>query len=43
VTPPAIAHDYEWRLPGSELRLVDATHQILFQQWRDILADAARP
>ena len=43
VTPPAIAHDYEWRLPGSELRLVEATHQILFQRWRDILADAARP
>ena len=43
VTPPAIARDYERRLPASELRLVDATHQILFQRWREILADAARP
>ena len=43
VTPPSIARDYEHRLPRCELRLVDATHQVLFQRWRDILADAARP
>jgi pimeloyl-ACP methyl ester carboxylesterase len=43
VTPPAIAHDYARRLPDAELRIVDGTHQLLFQRWRDILADAARP
>ena len=43
VTPPSIARDYERRLAASELRLVDGTHQVLFQRWRDILTDAARP
>jgi pimeloyl-ACP methyl ester carboxylesterase len=43
VTPPAIAHDYARRLPNSELRLVPGTHQLLFQRWREILGDAARP
>jgi pimeloyl-ACP methyl ester carboxylesterase len=43
VTPPAIAHDYERRLADTELRLVDGTHQVLFQYWSQIIADAARP
>jgi pimeloyl-ACP methyl ester carboxylesterase len=43
VTPPSIALDYERRLPNAEVRLVDGTHQVLFQRWREILADAARP
>ena len=43
VTPPSIARDYEWRLEGGELRLVEGTHQLLFQRWQEILADAARP
>lgn len=43
VTPPPIAHDFARRLPAAELRLVDGTHQLLFQRWRDILVDAARP
>jgi pimeloyl-ACP methyl ester carboxylesterase len=43
VTPPAIALEYERRLPNAELRLVDGTHQVLFARWREILADALRP
>ncbi len=43
VTPPSIALDYARRLPNSQLRLVDGTHQVLFACWREILADAARP
>jgi len=42
VCPPSIAADYERRLPNATLRLVDATHQILFTHWRDILEDVAR-
>jgi pimeloyl-ACP methyl ester carboxylesterase len=43
VTPPAIAHEYARRLPHAELRIVAGTHQLLFQRWEEILADAARP
>jgi pimeloyl-ACP methyl ester carboxylesterase len=43
VTPPAIAREYERRLAHAELRVVAGTHQLLFQRWREILADAARP
>ena len=43
VTPPSIALDYARRLPNTELRLVDGTHQVLFARWREILAGAARP
>jgi pimeloyl-ACP methyl ester carboxylesterase len=43
VTPPAIAHEYARRLPHAELRIVAGTHQLLFQRWQEILADAARP
>ena len=43
VTPPAIAHDFARRLPAAELRLVEGTHQLLFQRWQEILVDAARP
>jgi pimeloyl-ACP methyl ester carboxylesterase len=40
-TPPAIAHEYERRLPDATLKLVDGDgHQILFSRWREILADA---
>jgi pimeloyl-ACP methyl ester carboxylesterase len=42
VCPPSIAHVYAERLPQAELRIVPGTHQLLFQRWRDILADAAR-
>ena len=43
VTPPSIALDFERRLPGAELHLMDGTHQLLFSHWRPILADAAQP
>jgi pimeloyl-ACP methyl ester carboxylesterase len=42
VCPPSIAHVYAERLPHAELRIVPGTHQLLFQRWRDILADASR-
>jgi pimeloyl-ACP methyl ester carboxylesterase len=42
VCPPPIAHAFAARLPQSELRLVDGTHQLLFSRWRDILADVSR-
>jgi pimeloyl-ACP methyl ester carboxylesterase len=42
VTPPAIALDFERRLPNAELHLVDGTHQLLFARWREIVA-AGRP
>jgi pimeloyl-ACP methyl ester carboxylesterase len=42
VCPPSIAHVYAERLPDAELRIVGGTHQLLFQRWRDILADASR-
>jgi pimeloyl-ACP methyl ester carboxylesterase len=41
VCPPSIGRDYERVLANAELRLVEGTHQLLFQRWRDILADAA--
>jgi pimeloyl-ACP methyl ester carboxylesterase len=41
VCPPSIGHDYERVLANAELRVVEGTHQLLFQRWRDILADAA--
>jgi pimeloyl-ACP methyl ester carboxylesterase len=43
VTPPSIARDFARRLPGSELHLLDGTHQLLFARWREILAAAAQP
>lgn len=42
VTPPVLGPLYVERLPVAELREVDATHQILFSHWREILADAAQ-
>jgi pimeloyl-ACP methyl ester carboxylesterase len=42
VCPPSLAQVYAERLPNAEPRLVPGTHQLLFQRWRDILADAAR-
>jgi pimeloyl-ACP methyl ester carboxylesterase len=42
VTPPAIACEFARRLPRAELRIVAGTHQLLFQRWQEILADAAR-
>jgi pimeloyl-ACP methyl ester carboxylesterase len=42
VCPPSIAEVYSERLPNATLRLVDATHQILFGHWREILADVSR-
>jgi pimeloyl-ACP methyl ester carboxylesterase len=41
VTPPSIAFDFERALPDTELKLVDDGHQILFNRWHEILADAA--
>jgi len=41
VCPPSIGRDYEQQLAHAELRIVEGTHQLLFQRWRDILADAA--
>jgi pimeloyl-ACP methyl ester carboxylesterase len=41
VCPPSIAPVYAERLPNATLRLVDATHQILFSHWREILADVS--
>ena len=42
VTPPRIGETFVERLPDAELRNVDATHQVLFSHWREILADAAQ-
>jgi pimeloyl-ACP methyl ester carboxylesterase len=42
VCPPPIGDAYAARLPQTELRLVDGTHQLLFSRWRDILADVSR-
>ena len=42
VCPPAIGRDYEQRLANATLRVVDGTHQLLFQRWREILADVSR-
>lgn len=39
VCPPAIGRDYEQRLANATLRVVEGTHQLLFQRWREILAD----
>jgi pimeloyl-ACP methyl ester carboxylesterase len=41
VCPSSIGRDYERVLANAELRIVEGTHQLLFQRWRDILADAA--
>jgi pimeloyl-ACP methyl ester carboxylesterase len=41
VCPPAIGKGYAERLPNAELRVVEGTHQLLFQRWRDILADVS--
>jgi pimeloyl-ACP methyl ester carboxylesterase len=41
VCPPSIGEDYARRLPHASLRLVDATHQLLFSRWREILADVS--
>jgi pimeloyl-ACP methyl ester carboxylesterase len=41
VCPPPIADVYAERLPNVTLRRVDATHQILFSHWREILADVS--
>ncbi len=43
VTPPSIGEEFQRRLPDAELRVVAGTHQLLFQRWQEILADAARP
>jgi len=42
VCPPSIGRDYEQHLANAELRIVDGTHQLLFQRWRDILADVSQ-
>jgi pimeloyl-ACP methyl ester carboxylesterase len=42
VTPPQIGDVFASALPDAELRKVDATHQVLFSHWREILADAAQ-
>lgn len=42
VCPPVIGRDYEQHLADATLRIVDGTHQLLFQRWREILVDAAR-
>ena len=42
VTPPQLGPVFAERLPNAELRKVDATHQILFSHWREILADAVQ-
>lgn len=42
VTPPSLGPLYVERLPDAELRAVDATHQVLFSHWREILADAVQ-
>ncbi|HEV2591673.1 MAG TPA: alpha/beta hydrolase [Gaiellaceae bacterium] len=42
VTPPRIGRAFAERLPDAELRNVDATHQVLFSHWREILADVAQ-
>lgn len=39
VCPPSIGRDYEQQLAHATLRIVDGTHQLLFQRWREILAD----
>ncbi|MGN6798785.1 MAG: alpha/beta fold hydrolase [Gaiellaceae bacterium] len=41
VCPPSIGDAFAARLPQAELRVVDGTHQLLFQRWRDILADVS--
>jgi pimeloyl-ACP methyl ester carboxylesterase len=38
VCPPAIGEDFARVLPHATLHLVEGTHQLLFQRWRDILA-----
>ncbi len=43
VTPPSIGAEFARRLPQAELRVVAGAHQLLFQRWKEILADAARP
>ena len=43
VCPPSIGRDYQQHLANATLRIVDGTHQLLFQRWREILADAAAP
>jgi len=35
--PPSVGRDLERALPHAELRVVDATHQVLFSHWREIL------
>jgi pimeloyl-ACP methyl ester carboxylesterase len=42
VTPPVLGPVFAEGLPAAELRQVDATHQILFSHWPEILADAAQ-
>jgi pimeloyl-ACP methyl ester carboxylesterase len=42
VCPPSIGRDYEQQLANAKLHVVEGTHQLLFQRWRDILADASR-
>jgi pimeloyl-ACP methyl ester carboxylesterase len=42
VTPPSLGPLFAQRLPDAELRDVQATHQVLFSHWREILADAAQ-
>jgi len=41
VCPPVIGRDYATVLANATLRVVPGTHQLLFDRWRDILADAA--
>jgi pimeloyl-ACP methyl ester carboxylesterase len=38
VCPPPIGRAFAERLPHAELKLVEGTHQLLFQRWRDILS-----
>jgi pimeloyl-ACP methyl ester carboxylesterase len=42
VTPPHLGELFARQLPDAELNVVQATHQILFSHWREILADAAQ-
>ena len=38
--PPSIGRAYAERLPNARLKVVEGSHQLLFQRWRDILASA---
>jgi pimeloyl-ACP methyl ester carboxylesterase len=42
VFPPGIGEVYATRLPSATVQLLDDTHQMLFNRWREILADAAQ-